>query len=278
MFLHFISTSAMRKSLPHYASAGFVVTMALSVASCDRSPENDDHGKVEIPTHAKEVHWGYDGETGPEKWAQLDPAWSLAGAGKQQSPIDISSEVDDPDAPVLEPSYKDTALNIGNNGHTLTQAYDAGSSISVAGSAYDLAQFHFHHKSEHTIDGEHFDMECHLVHKNSDGNLLVVGVLIKPGAENPLLAKLWSHLPAEAGQTSADPAIKFSIAELLPEDLSYYHYQGSLTTPPCSEGVRWYVLQTPVEASAEQIAAFTKLYPHNYRPVQPLFDRKITSN
>ena len=248
-------------------------TLVLGLASCDRSADHhgDDHAD-------QDTHWSYQGETGPGHWGDLDDAWKVAKEGKQQSPIDISGEIETPTAPPLEPSYRETGLNLKNNGHTVTQTYDPDSSITVDGAKYDLAQFHFHHKSEHTVDGKQFELECHLVHKNADGNLLVVGVLFNEGAENPLLAKLWPHLPATAGASKADAATKLNIKDLLPADLAYYHYQGSLTTPPCSEGVKWYVLENSVTASAEQIAAFAKLFPNNFRPVQPLFDRKITSN
>ncbi|MDF1752289.1 MAG: carbonic anhydrase family protein [Verrucomicrobiales bacterium] len=224
-----------------------------------------------------DIHWSYDGPTGPSHWGELNPEWILAKSGKKQSPINLSKSSQTTDLPILTADYQATPLNLTNNGHTIVQSYSEGSSASISGNSYQLAQFHFHHTSEHTVDGNYFDMECHLVHKNEEGNLLVVGVLIKAGKENEFLKQFWSDLPQEEGKSST-ATLQINVEDLLPDDLSYYHYQGSLTTPPCTEGVQWYVLSDPIEASVGQIAAFSAIFPKNNRPVQNLFDRKVVTN
>jgi len=214
------------------------------------------------------VHWGYEGEAGPEHWGELSPDFAACSAGKEQSPIDIpaSAAVNPAD---LAFNYKPTAVTIVNNGHAIQVNYDAGSSIEVDGITYKLLQFHFHALSEHTVKGEHADMEMHLVHQNADGGLAVVGVLINKGAENPAYAPVWNHLPAEEGEPETISDETVNVNDLLPADRSYYRYNGSLTTPPCTEGVKWLMMTNPVELSEAQVAAFDAVMYDDYRPVQP---------
>ncbi len=218
-------------------------------------------------------HWTYEGEEGPAHWGEINPDYELCSLGEAQSPIDIA------DAQTLNLTdiafnYTASALNIFNNGHTIQVQYDEGSSIVYNEIQYNLIQFHFHTPSEHTVNGESFEMELHFVHQDANGSLAVVGVLLREGAENPAYAELFAHLPATEGEPEPTE-LTIDAASLLPAETSYFTYGGSLTTPPCSQGVRWLVLTTPVEISAEQIEAFRAIFEMNARPVQPLNDRDL---
>ena len=219
------------------------------------------------------AHWGYSAETGPAHWGDMKPEFSTCKTGKQQSPINISG-AHSASLPSISFSYQATPLNVVNNGHTIQVNYAPGSHITVDGKQYELLQFHFHSPSEHEINGKPADMVAHLVHKAADGQLGVIGVLMKKGANNPLIEKIWKHLPTHEGEHSK-AAIKINVEDLLPADRAYYHYSGSLTTPPCSEGVNWMVLKNTVDVSAAQIGAFTDIFHKSTRPVQPLNGRRI---
>jgi len=220
--------------------------------------------------------WSYEGSTGPARWGDLDPAWSLAKSGRQQSPIDIipAKAVAMP-LPPLAVDYSETSLEILNNGHTIEDDYHGGGTLTVDDQVYRLAQFHFHSPSEHTIDGKYAAMELHLVHKNAAGELAVIGVLIEEGAAHPELALLWDHLPAEPGRSEEIEGLKVNASRLLPASLACWRYAGSLTTPPCSEKVAWFVLRQSITASAEQVAAFRKVIHGNNRPTQSLHGRPV---
>jgi len=187
----------------------------------------------------------------------------------------ISPEAILQDLPEIAFNYEPTKLNIDNNGHTIQVNYDAGSSIEISGAVYRLLQFHFHAPSEHTINGEHSAIEMHLVHQKSDGALGVVGVMINRGQTNQQFAPLWRELPANAGEEHHLDNTVVQADKLLPVRRKYYTYDGSLTTPPCSEGVRWFVLQSPIEMSESQISTFEDIIKDNNRPVQPLNGREI---
>ncbi len=226
-----------------------------------------------VPGH--EVHWGYQGEGAPFLWGDLKAEFELCGTGKRQSPIDISSvtitELSD-----IEFNYKDSPLEIANNGHTIQVNYLSESYITVAGKRYDLLQFHFHAPSEHTVGGKRYDMVAHLVHKAADGQLGVIGVMFEEGDKmNNDISKLWLNMPEKAGVTTAVSDVIINAADLLPKDFTYFNYSGSLTTPPCSEGVNWMVLATPNTIAKEQVKQFTKLFPSSTRPVQPLNGRVV---
>lgn len=220
-------------------------------------------------------HWGYAGETGPAHWGDLNPEFKMCGVGQKQSPINIVAAVEG-NLPELSFNYAETALELVNNGHTIKVNYAPGSSIQVGGDEYKLLQFHFHSLSENAVEGKLFPVEAHLVHANGAGELAVVGVLFDEGAANPLLEKLWRYTPSKANSTMS-VATSVSVTELLPSSAAYYGFTGSLTTPPCTEGVRWMVLKQPVTASAEQIKKFRSFFgDHNTnRPVQPLNGRTV---
>jgi carbonic anhydrase len=221
---------------------------------------------------AADPHWGYSGEAGPDHWGDLSPSYAACSDGHEQSPVDI------PASAPLNPSsiqfnYQSSPLTIVNNGHTIRADYAKGSSITIEGKTYTLAQFHFHAKSEHTLNGQYAPLEVHFVHQSADGELAVVGALIHEGAENTAYAPVLAHLPAHEGDPETVSGVTLDAAALLPADRAYYRYEGSLTTPPCSEGVNWFVLHGGLEFSAAQIAAFTALYPDDARPLQPLGSR-----
>lgn len=219
-------------------------------------------------------HWGYQGEAAPANWSKLDPKFALCGAGRNQSPIDLARFIA-ADLKPLKLEYRAGAADIVNNGHTIQVDYAPGSSLAVDGRKFELKQFHFHAPSENTIGGKHFPLEGHLVHADKDGNLAVVAVMFRDGAANALLAKLWDKLPRKAGDKSALPA-GLSAASLLPAGRDYYRFNGSLTTPPCSEGVWWLVMKEAATVSKAQVEQFSKAVGFaNNRPVQPVYARPV---
>lgn len=223
---------------------------------------------------AHATHWSYEGEGAPAHWGDLKPEFIACKTGTHQSPIDINSKTA-PKPGDIAFSYSGIATDIVNNGHTLQVNFAQGSTITVNGKLYTLLQFHFHSPSEHTVDGKPADMVVHLVHKSDDGQLGVIGVLMDAGKNNKVLASLWARMPKHEGETVELHNMKVDLMALLPKNTSYYNYTGSLTTPPCSEGVNWMVMSHRVTVSKEQIDAFTRLFPHSTRPVQALNDRTI---
>jgi carbonic anhydrase len=218
------------------------------------------------------VHWSYEGESGPEHWGDLSPDFAACAKGVEQSPVDIPASTPVNPADIAF-SYRPSAVNIFNNGHTVQVNYDQGSSITLDGATYNLVQFHFHAASEHAIGGAHQPLEIHLVHRNAQGGLAVVGVLLKAGAENAAYAPVLQNLPAQESQPAPVAGATVNAGKLLPAQRSYWRYDGSLTTPPCTEGVKWLVMNTPVELSEAQIAAFTSVFQNDARPVQPFNSR-----
>ncbi len=218
----------------------------------------------------KTVHWGYQGEEGPEHWGELSPGFSICGDGKNQSPVDLSADFD-LELPELLFQYHGTPLRELNNGHTIMLEVAPGNYLEIPEleQRYNFKQAHFHSPSEHTVDGISFAMEIHLVHANEDGELAVVGIMLEVGAEDPMLNRIWTFMPEHEGDTLNSPLTVFE-AGILPPTREYFRYNGSLTTPPCSEGVTWMVLKQHMTASAEQISRFQqRVGPLTNRPVQP---------
>lgn len=219
------------------------------------------------------VHWTYEGEEGPTHWGSISPDFAVCSTGQSQSPIDISNPVPQDVANIVF-YYQPSKVNIINNGHTIQVNYDAGSTIELDGVRYDLLQFHFHAPSEHAINGKLAEAEMHLVHKSADGTLAVVGILINAGADNPAFKSTWDNLPAAAGPVQQLSA-EVNAADMLPAVQATYRYDGSLTTPPCTEDVKWNVMVEPVEMSETQLAAFTHIFEGNNRPLQALEGRTL---
>jgi carbonic anhydrase len=233
---------------------------------------------VSVEAHAAEgaaPHWSYSGETGPEHWGFEDPSFAICGMGKHQSPINIERAVVK-DLPELKFDYKDTALKVTDTGHSFQVNAESGSGgFTVGDEHYDFVQVHFHEPSEERVHGKHYSMVAHIVHKNAKGELAVVAVLIRAGKTNEFLKPIFDNFPAK-GSAETDVAGKtVNMGKFLPEHHGYYTFDGSLTTPPCSENVRWFVLKTPVQASEGQLKEFKARYRHDNRPTQPLNGRVI---
>ncbi len=221
---------------------------------------------------AGNVPWSYTGPNGPEHWADMREEFKLCGSGKEQSPINISgAKVEN--LPVIQFDYKLGSLEILHNGHTVLVKRAKGNSITIGGEQYELLQFHFHSPGENRVDGKAFPMEIHLVHKNAKGKILVLGVFARIGAKNTVLEKAWNHMPQQSGGRKKVASVTINAIDLLPTDRSYYRFKGSITIPPCSEGIEWIVLKTPVEVSNEQIKQFSQVIGANARPVQPVYSR-----
>lgn len=235
---------------------------------------NWNETEKKVAQQPETVCWGYETENGPDVWARLSPEYRLCGSGMHQSPIDLVNPTSAELSPITF-NYQPTFLNIHNTGNTIEVAYPKGSWIEVDGTKYHLLQFHFHAPSEHTVAGNLYDMEMHLVHKSEDGTLAVIGVLIQSGSINTAFAPFWHYLPSAPGEFEQIKEVTLNAADLLPSPKYAYRYIGSLTTPPCSEDVKWFVLTTPVEMSQSQIAAFKAILYGNNRPLQPLNGREL---
>ena len=214
------------------------------------------------------AHWGYSGAAGPQRWGELAADYQLCRDGRQQSPIDVA-QPNEAGLSGLDFRYRPTPLRIVNNGHTVQVNYAGGSIMRTGLHEYELLQFHVHSPSEHTIGGEAAPMEIHLVHRDDRGELGVVGVMVVEGQESLALSEIWRHLPPRADGEHAIEGVVINARDLLPWDTGYFAYMGSLTTPPCSEGVHWHLMSQPIEASAQQIRRFVELLGPNARPVQP---------
>jgi carbonic anhydrase len=227
---------------------------------------------------AETPHWAYEGAAGPQSWGKLSPDYAMCEKGSNQSPINIQDALHTSGHP-LQPNYTArSSETIINNGHTVQVNFGPGNSVVVDNTTFTLKQVHFHSPSENLIEGKSFAMEAHFVHADDEGNLLVLALMYSEGEANSTLAKLWTALPANAGPASP-LAGAITPTEFLPKSLSYYRFSGSLTTPPCTEGVRWLVLKTPVSASKAQIEAFQHAVKHhNNRPVQAMNGRVVVDD
>ncbi|MGL4725988.1 MAG: carbonic anhydrase [Scandinavium sp.] len=219
------------------------------------------------------THWGYQNENGPDHWGSITQDFQLCATGKNQSPIDIKK------ASKTTLSHLDLAFKAGpqtviNNGHSIQVNVSEGNTLTLDDELYTLNQFHFHSPSENEINGQHFPLEMHLVYKTDSGNLAVLAVMFKTGSENKALANLWQYLPVKEGEESA-LSQPVQVKELLPSELNHYRFSGSLTTPPCTEGVAWMVFEKQLQASEQQIHRFKTIIHDNNRPVQPINGRVV---
>jgi carbonic anhydrase len=258
-----------------------VFSLALVILSCGGGGHHEGD-RVADGDHAQ-VHWGYAGEVGPEYWADLRPEFAPCREGVEQSPIDLTGAVPIEDAgierrlgtEVLTLKQRARVMDLVDNGHTIQVTNDVPMALDLDGVHYELVQFHFHAPSEHTIDGEHAPLEVHLVHKSADGQLAVIGVLIEEGEHDVLWEPIIASLPEGPGDSRHVEDLDLNMNELRPLPKRYYRYRGSLTTPPCSEGVEWIVMAEKRQISSAQMAALVSHLHDNNRPVQPLGDRKI---
>ena len=247
-------------------AAGEKITV---LADCAPGKGEEKHGKG---GHGGAPHWGYEGEMGPENWGKEFPT---CANGKKQSPLNIVGPFEK-SKDSLEVSYKTGPLRMLNNGHTIQVNIPPGSTAKINGEVFDLLQFHFHRPSEEKVDGKPMAMVAHFVHKSKAGKLAVIGVLLKEGKDNDAINVLWDNAPAKEGPEVKLDKISFDPGKLIPSALTHYAYEGSLTTPPCTEGVNFYILKTPVDISKAQVAKFP--FKMNARPVQPLNGRKVGAN
>lgn len=256
--------------------------LLLSLSACSSKTDNVlKEEKVEVTkqtTGIQPARWSYEGETGPEYWGDLDPTNAVCTNGEEQSPINIETAKTEKDDKVeeLKFNYAPTNFSLANNGHTIQgNPVALDNSIVIDGEEYKLAQFHFHTPSEHQFNGQNFDMELHLVHKSADNELAVIGLMIQEGAANSTLEQSWKVLPEEETTKDVKVTEAIDLMGLLPENKENFRYEGSLTTPPCSEEVEWIVLEQPIEMSKKQIDLFRQIFKDNDRPVQPLNDREV---
>ena len=238
-------------------------------------PHEKQSTAPQMPPHG-EGHWSYAGETGPQAWSRLSKDFNICAIGKRQSPINIqeSSTLQGPAEP-LQFNYQPSNGSVVNNGHTIQVDLTGDNAVTVRGASYKLLQFHFHTPSEEQVNGQSFAMVAHLVHKNADGQLAVVAVLLEPGEANSLIHQVWTYMPLDSGDRVIMPTGLIDMNALLPKDQRYYQFMGSLTTPPCTEGVLWMVMKQPTPISREQIKLFTQIFPNNARPVQAVNGRSV---
>jgi len=244
----------------------FLSVLLLAVITFSGCSDQDD-----IKEAHKKAHWVYDGDMGPYNWGKIS---ATCAEGKSQSPINIITknviELDLENVLAFHESCKAVLSHEVDNGHAIKITPEDDHGISINGEHYKLLQFHFHGRSENQIDGRQFDMEMHLVHQNAKGELAVVALMIEKGKHNDVYQNVVEHI------NGGD--LDVATAKLLPDDTShYYHFIGSLTTPPCSENVKWYVMKDTIKMSKKQIISFRVHHNYNYRPLQELNGRKIQS-
>jgi carbonic anhydrase len=226
--------------------------------------------------HGGEAHWSYEGDTGPQAWGRMKPEFNLCAIGKRQSPIHIDERdtLQGPAEPLLF-NYQPSDGSVVNNGHTIQVDVQGDNTLTVRGSVYKLLQFHFHTPSEERVNSRGYAMVAHLVHRNAEGQLAVVALLMDPGTANGLINKVWTYMPLDSGDRVRMPQNLLDLNELLPKDQRYYQFMGSLTTPPCTEGVLWMVIKQPISVGRDQIRLFSQLFPNNARPVQAVNGRPV---
>jgi len=249
----------------------------LATALLGASLLHAEHSKADIKLehnkHTNTVHWSYSGEGAPENWGKIDPRFATCSNGVNQSPINLTGFTES-QLPAIDFNYNLTSSDILNNGHAIQANVKNGSSITVDGKTFDLKQFHFHNPSENNINGKSFPLEAHFVHASKTGELAVVAVMFEEGEENKALTELWDKMPQNVGDKN--PIDAKALNALLPKERDYYRFNGSLTTPPCTEGVRWLVMKKPVTLSKSQVETFAKvMHHHNNRPIQASNARAI---
>lgn len=219
------------------------------------------------PPVARGTHWSYEGDSGPANWSKINVDWGKCGTGNRQSPIDIRDGMK-VELEQITFDYHPSSFNVTDNGHTVQVMVGSGNFITVQNRMYELIQFHFHRPSEERINGKGYEMVVHLVHKDGEGRIAMLALLLERGKPQPVIQNVWNNLPLEKLETLA-PSVVLDPMELLPARRDYFTFMGSMTTPPCQEGVLWLVMKEPIQASPAQLALFSRLYPLNARPIQP---------
>lgn len=253
-----------------------IALISLLAAFCGLPASARDIGRQQAATPGG--GWSYQGETGPEHWDRLSVDFDACRSGRQQSPVDISNRWPG-HLPPLSFQYRSSYLSMLNDGHTIRVLYEPGSFLRIAGQRYELLEFHFHTPSEHTFQGVPADMEIHLVHRDGYGHYAIVAIPVVAGRRhNVVMARIGQNLPPYPGEEYADYRTGIKPIFLLPTNREYVSYPGSLTEPPCTEGVQWLVFLHPVEVSAEYVGRIRQIMGNNARPIQPLNDRRLTAS
>ena len=268
-----VTSTADGASSPAAANKPVQRVSSLTAARVNPTAVSAGAKPVAAPAPLAAAHWAYEGEHGPAAWARLAPENATCASGQRQSPIDLTDGIK-VELDAVQFDYRPSGFRVVDSGHTVQVNVAPGNTIEVLGKRYELVQFHFHRPSEERIDGKPFDMVVHLLHKSADGKLAMVAVLLERGSAQPVVQAVWNNLPLEQGDEVAAKG-QIDLSGLLPSDRRYYTYMGSLTTPPCSEGVLWMVMKTPVPISPEQLSIFARLYPTNARPIQAPHGRRI---
>lgn len=267
------------------AAGTAIVAIGLAVA-CGPAAPRPTRRPSTAPRDEDPV-WHYEGAEGPEHWGALSPAFATCRSGRNQSPVDLVPAASAVPPRIVTFQFPPASLRIAhhehvadgiNNGHTIQINYDDGDTLTLGDTPYALVQYHFHDPSEHTVAGRRFPMEMHMVHRSATGELAVVGVLIERGRHNAAFDPVWTNLPTKKGVETHYEHVMVDVDALLPASRTSYRYHGSLTTPPCTEGVEWIVLATPIALDTPQLDAFSHLIHANARPVQPLHGRTILTD
>jgi carbonic anhydrase len=267
-----IAERIIERPAPRVSAATRRLALASVSAKVAEPKAEESHGAAAHAAHPP--HWSYEGETGPQAWAKLAPEYASCGVGQRQSPIDIREGM----KVELEPigfEYRPSSFKVTDNGHTIQANVNGWNSMRLQGRVFRLVQFHFHRPSEEMIDGKQFEMVVHMVHQDTQGKLAVVAVLVEVGARQPVLQTLLNNLPLEKNSDIVVNSSSLDMNQMLPGDRRYFTYMGSLTTPPCTEDVLWIVMKQPVQATAEQLNLFSRIYPMNARPIQATAGRVI---
>ncbi|WP_079476261.1 carbonic anhydrase [Marinococcus halophilus] len=231
------------------------------------------------PSSEKKSEWSYKGETGPEHWGSLDADYTTCTEGESQSPVNLREAETKRGSADVQMNYEPTNFTINNDGHTiLAEPENANNTLTYDGEEYTLSQFHFHAPSEHQLNGDYEDMELHLVHESSEGEIVVSAFMLEEGGGTTFPSSFWDKMPSSETEAPASSENRLDLEELLPFSETNFQYEGSLTTPPCTEGVNWIVYGEPVSVSSDQLKEFQQIYDDNHRPVQPLNGREVMEN
>lgn len=257
----------------------FLLLWLLSVPlrAQERTPDSQQDPLSQSPETNLPAHWAYMGIEGPAHWSMLSKEFMICETGTRQSPINITMTQLNYNQEKLIFHYETSELHELNNGHTIQVSHVSGCRVDLNERAYKLRQFHFHAPSEHHINGEGFPMEMHLVHQDSQGRVLVLAVMLEADRDRPVLTKLWNWLPDQIGKEVSIP-LEFRLSDILPPNTHHYSYSGSLTTPPCTEGVQWIVLKDPIHIARQDVDRFVEIIGENARPIQRIGDREIAED
>lgn len=256
--------------------------LSLVLAGCGQDEQeaiSDTSGGAasgDAPAEQERAEWSYEGDTGPEEWAELQADYATCGSGQEQSPIDLTPVQAGAEGEALPPvtfDYEPATYELENLGHTVQASVQGAGAMMIGDERFELLQFHAHVPSEHALDGQRSALEVHLVHQDDQDELAVLGLLVDEGSSSSALSEAWAEVPGQEGE--AVELTDFDVSSLIPADPDLYRYEGSLTTPPCTEGVQWLVVGEPVDAPAEIVDEMEELLGDTARPLQPVGSREV---